>query len=143
MHTYLNVGMTSPDTVQVMADMQAVPVSKHYMHTYLNVGMTSPDTVQVMADMQAVPVSQQCRHYECHWPQNTTDDGAADISSGGVAVVLTGVEIMQTCCPQVHGVEARIMTGRVFRDLNATMSFYLVQPTESKVKIVSEVVRIR
>ena len=204
-HTYLDVVMTSPDAVQVMADMQAVSVSKHdihtylnigmtspdmqadgryasgtgnptvhahlperrddvagcgtgngrcasatdkqtlhaHMHTYLNVGMTSPDTVQVMADMQAVPVSQQCRHYECHWPQNTTDDGAADVSSRGVAVVLTGVEIMQTCCPQVQGVEARIMTGRVFRDLNAAMSLYLVQPTESKVKIVSEVVRIR
>ena len=143
MHTYLDVGMTSPDAIQVKAYMQAVPVIQRYMLTYLNVGMTSPDAVQVMANMQAVPVSQQRRHYECHWPQNTTDYGDADVSSRGVAVVLTGVEITQTCCPQAHGVEARIMTGRVVRDLNAAMSFYLVEPTESKVKIVSKVVRIR
>ena len=32
--------------------------SKHYMHTYLNIGMTSPGAVQVTDDMQTVQPSQ-------------------------------------------------------------------------------------
>ena len=33
LHTNLNVGMTSPDVVQVKADVQVVLVNKHSMHT--------------------------------------------------------------------------------------------------------------